>query len=455
MKKIIFVACIVIAVIFIFLTAGIYLFNHQPVSVDCTNCDDQGQVSPFGAMVFEFSRDVQPTLVESSWYTKPEISGYLEWIDSEHVRWKSENPVPSTQSFHFSFNAVTFGAKGEKLRNETSWELEVREPEILILATESGYGQEIYRTEGHTGPDFIQLTFTQGSVIDYSASTDGEIIVFSSMSDNGGYDLWQVKRDGSDTHKILDCENARCSSATLSPSGQQVAYIRETTAEGYTETSLRSEVWLLTLASSETKPLLADSNNSGFNPTWSPDGKWLSFWNGNLEQIYIVNTENGQVLTLESSNGDTGCWSANSEYLYYPNLSFRQAEFHHVIQRADWNNGTIETILGGQNDSDWLSYDNPECNPISETIAVAIQPNIKIPGKEIAVIDVNSKEKSTVIKDLTKIPSYLSWSPSGDQLLFQMSSLDNDQNVSIWIWDQPSSELILLMENAHSPVWLP
>jgi hypothetical protein len=456
MKKFVLISGLVLVGLSILVLSGIYVFNHLPISVECINCSDQGEVGPRGSMIFEFSRSVQPDLIESSWKTIPEIAGHFEWIDSKHVRWKSNAPLLPSQSLRAVISAGIASEKGEKIRKDAVWDLVVRQPNVLVLAATDGTGQEIFMLDPESSDhEMQQLTFTQGQIMDFTTSQDGEFIVFSSANDVSGYDLWVVNRDGSDFHKIMECAQDRCSSASISPTGEEIAYIREISHSDKSNGPSSSEVWLFSLADNSTEPLLEDSRNSGFSPNWSPDGVWLSFWNEDLAQILMTNMSSGQVLSLDSSNGNTGCWSENSRILYYPDLSFNQAEFRNVIQQVDLDEGTIRTIIGTKYDEEWLSYDNPACNPINTLISVTVQPNIKIPGRTLSVIDVETGEKFSIIDDLTSIPGYISWSPAGDQLLFQLTSFDQDQDASIWIWDKQSNLVSKLVDNAQSPMWLP
>ena len=456
MKRIASIVSLVLAGLFILVFTGVYVFNHLPVRIECINCEDQSEIGPQGLMVFEFSRPVQPELIESSWLTEPEIEGSFEWPDNKHMRWKAESAIAPSQSLHVTIAAGVVTEKGEKIRKDATWDFIVRDPKVLVLASTDGIGQEIFMLDNDkASQEMQQLTYTQGQVIDFTTSEDGELIVFSAGNDASGYDLWIVNRDGSDFHKIMMCDQDRCSSASISPSGQEIAYIREVARKDKPDETLKSEVWLLSLADSTSEPLLDDSRNAGFSPSWSPDGIWLSFWNNNLDQILMTNRSSGQVLALDSTNGNTGCWSINSRILYYPDLNFIRAEFRNVIQQADLDEGTIQTIFGTQYEDEWLSYDNPACNPIDNSIAVTIQPNIKIPGKKLSVIDVETNEKKLIIDDLTSIPGYISWSPAGDQLLFQLSAFDQTQTNSIWIWNKNNDQINKLVDNAKSPIWLP
>ena len=84
---------------------GVYVFNHLPVRIECINCEDQSEIGPQGLMVFEFSRPVQPELIESSWLTEPEIEGSFEWPDNKHMRWKAESAIAPSQSLRVTIAA--------------------------------------------------------------------------------------------------------------------------------------------------------------------------------------------------------------------------------------------------------------------------------------------------------------------------------------------------------------
>ena len=435
----------------------IYLISRsRTISIECVNCGEETGISPLGYLVFDFSKDIIPEQLDQVVEIFPNIKGNWVWLDENRLRWIADVPMHPGQEINITFSPGKIGKKEEEIRKAVNWDLNVRPASILALKSPQEGGQEVYFSEYQSNPELEQLTFTNGKVYDYAPSPSGETIIFSEENDHNGLDLWIINRDGSDLHKVLDCGESRCSSPAWSPDMEEIAYVRETGIVDLEANSKYSGVWILNLASSETTPLFEEPQDINFNPVWSPNGEWLSFWNSREEKIILFNQSSAETVLLDSAKGDPGCWSADGSLLYYPDLTFIQAEFRHVILKADLTQSTIETIAVGENESEWLSYDNPACHPTENLIAVFAQPNLKIPGKKVMVINPESGERETVSDDLIRIPGYLSWSPSGDSLLFQMNSFSSTQVESaVWVWDKDSGQSRQILEAVHLPAWLP
>ena len=407
---------------------GIILFgSHQPLQITCEN-GNNAEISHLGNVTFKFSRAVDQSKVAELWQVEPEITGRWEWKDDRHVTWFASTPLHVAQTFQMSFKAGELGKNGEQLKEEKSWQMKVRLPIILVLKAIEGPGQELYsiNLEGNTEPQ--PFSHTGGNVFDYAPSPDGEQVAMAVRNNQNGIDLWIIKRNGSDQYKLLDCGNDRCTAANWSPVSHEIAYTRESSGLDPKGPKGAPRIWILDLDSGETAPLFSDSQKIGYGPLWSPDGKWLSIWNGVEGGIQIVNRQTGETSLLETESGDTGCWSSDSKTLYFTKLIIGESSFHNVVMKADIQAGTIQTALGGNIAGEGLSYDIPACHPSQHILAASTQPNIKVPGKFLSIFDLDSGATMPVMNDLTKIPGFYSWDPAGDYLLFQMSVVSKEKD---------------------------
>ena len=450
MKKLDKTALLVISATFCLLIIIILFSSLRPVNISCENTDCS-LVNPWISISFEFSKAVDTNLVSQHWQTDPAIAGHWEWLDDRHATWQADDPLPSGQTVNLIFLAGPISEDGSELDKQQTWTVTVRDPQIITIQTINNSGQELFVTELNENAATEQITFTNGKIFNYAPAPDGERIIYSVENESGGMDLWLLNRDGSDNQKILDCASERCSTTSWSPVTLEVAYTRDNTSVDGDE-----RIWLLNIDSGETAPLFDNTQKTGYGPKWSPDGKWLTYWNERESGIQIVERETGEIHLLESYNGDTGCWSPDSEILYYANTILGETAFHNVILKADIENGTIETIMGGNVDGSGLNYDNPECSTFNNLIAVCVQPNTNIPGKELSIIDMDTQDNISVINDLTRIPSFYSWTPSGEYLVFQLSEVKAaEEDIEIWIWDEENQRTQILLKGAKSPAWLP
>ena len=455
MKKLDRTALFVISACLVAL-AGIILYgSRQPVKITCEN-PDCVQISPLGNIAFKFSRAVDQEKVEALLQTDPAIAGRWEWQDDRHASWSAATPLAAGQTLKISFQTGQLGKNGETLDEVYAWELQVRQPAILALRTINSGGEEVYRIDLTGQEDPVPFSQTGGKVFDFNVAADGERVVLSVNNDKTGVDLWVINRDGSGQRKLLDCGSDRCTRAAWSPAGNEIAYTRESSGLDPQGSKGVPRTWILDVDSGETAPLFDDDQKIGYGPLWSPDSKWLSVWNGVDGGIQIINRQTGEISLLPTQSGDTGCWSADSSALFYTNLVIGESSFHNVINKADIANGTIQTVMGGNLSGEGLSYDNPACHPSRNLLAVSIQPNPKIPGKNLVVQNLDSGEITSVMSDLTKFPGNYSWNPGGEYLLFQMNVVSRDkEDFEIWIWNETSQEKHLLAKGFWLPTWLP
>ena len=62
------------------------------------------------------------------------------------------------------------------------------------------------------------------AIFDFDAAPNGEYLIFSALNDKQGADLWYVDRNGNSLRLLVLCGADRCTSPTISPDSQQVAY---------------------------------------------------------------------------------------------------------------------------------------------------------------------------------------------------------------------------------------
>lgn len=455
MKKFDRTALIVILTSAVLLAAVIAFGSLLPVRVSFEQAEDQS-ISPLGGLAFTFSRAVDQQEAAALWKTDPQTAGWWQWQDERHAIWHANTPLAVGDNVTLSFTSGTLGKNGERLKKDQSWTVRIRQPRIAMLKYIGDEGQELFSLGLEEDSSLLQITQSDGRILNYAVSPNGEQIIFSARNDDFGADLWLVDRDGSEQHLLLDCGGDRCGSAAWSPVSHEVAYTREAAGLEPQGAKGAPRIWMLNLDNLETAPLFDDDQKIGYGPKWSPDGQWLSIWDGGSGGVMVVNRQSGETFLLESSSGDTGCWSADSKALYYANLIVGESSFHNVVLKADINNRTIETVLGGNLEGQGMSYDNPECHPTLNLVAVSIQPNTKIPGKFLDIFNMDTKDETAVMNDMTKFGSHYSWNPGGEYFLFQMSVVShNEEDYEIWVRDTASGQNRLVLSGARSPAWLP
>ena len=454
MKKADMAATAVIFILFILLSVVIFIGKHIPIIITCQLPAACEEVSPFGFIVFEFSRPVKSDQIENLWETFPHLDGKWEWLDDQHVRWNSLVSLPSDRKITLQFQAGQAGQNGERIKNSVRWEVTVRSPQIVFIRS-AGEGNELFSTELDDASG-KQLTYTNGRVRDFLSLPDNEAIVFSVRNDLEGTDLWIIQRDGSNQHKILDCGSDYCNTPAWSPITQELAFTRESAGSDSKVQKKSARIWIIDFKSMLAAPLFIDPEKPSYNPKWSPDGLWLSIWDESQSGIQVVNRKTGETFFIPLDNESSVSWSPDSQILYYSNLISGETSFRKVVLQADISRRSISTFWGNNVDGGGLSVDNPVCNPQKTIVAVSIQPNVKIPGKKLFLLNSDGEDSITIMDDLSRIPGFYSWTPDGNRLVFQSGLLGGkEQDVEIWIWDRITGEAKEILAGGRSPQWLP
>ena len=445
-----------VILVLLLLLAGVILFGQLlPIKVQCNFPASSEEISPYGSLEFTFSRQVDKEKAEQLLQTKPEIQGRWIWIDNKHTQWYALEPLPSGQEVTFQFPSGTAGKNGGKIKQSYTWTARVRTPRILAIKTLEN-GKELFSYDINENPAETQLSSTQGRVFDYDVSPDGERIIFSAENDSKGMDLWIVNRDGSGQELFLDCGTERCSTPAWSPDMQEIAYSRESPESGNEMSRGFNRIWIMAVNSGQTVPLFSDPLISGSEPIWSPDGNWLSIWISSSERIQVVNRKTGQAFLLETANGDTGSWSADSQSLYFPNMISGNAGFRYVVLQADIHTQLIKIIIGSNVEGEGLSYYRPVSSPLGGWVVVKAQVNTNIPGSQLMMINITTNEEVLISDDVSLIPSYCSWTPAGEYLVYQTLRLgDEVTEAKIWYWGKFTQETRMVLQGAGSPQWLP
>jgi hypothetical protein len=442
---------------------GVAVLQNRPVTVLCQVPTPCAQVSPFGAVTFEFSRPVRSDLVELAWQIDPPAAGRWEWLDERHARWKSTAPLPADRKLTLGFAPGPLGQNGERLGVAASWQVSVRAPRIAALVEKDG-GPDLftYALDGQSAA--VQLSHTNGRIYDYQVSPDGETAAFSVYNERGGIDLWTVQRDGSGERLLLDCGADRCTTPAWSVS-LELAYTRESAESDAEGTWGAPRVWILDLRSGQTAPLFADPRQTGFGPKWSPDGQRLSIWNGLAGEIEVVKRASGETFGLKSAandiaprggEGSAGSWTADSLSLYYAETVAGETSFLNLVLRADVRKGTAVTVFGGSALGGGLSVSGPVPSPADGAVAVTLQENVRIPGKKLALLLPGSQGEISISDDLSRIPGFYSWTPDGRLLVYQAYVLGGSENdTEIWAWDRAAAKADLITIGGRLPQWLP
>ncbi len=448
-------AVFTIAALMILILGVIGFESLIPISVVCTSPADCSSVGPFGTIILSFSRPVDVDKIESLWQTTPELPGKWEVVDDRNLRWTATKPLPSEQEYLLELHTGTAGKSGEQLADDSRWRIILRQPKILGMGMTEKNKFELYVMDVGGRQQPIQLTDTNGGFYDYSVSPNGDMIAYSVINEEQGADLWLMNRDGSDQRILLKCGTDVCITPEWSPVTTEIAYSRENSGVAVNSPHGAPRVWIVDYRTGLTSSLVSDPQEIGYGAKWSPDGAWLSYWDGVDGGVKMINRNTGKNYLVPSSSGESGCWLADSEHLVFTNTLIGLGEYHNVLLMTKRGDDFVETIMGENIEGGGTNIINPVCNPIQNSVTVSIQPNVNVPGRILVILDPENGQKTTVIDNLAMTPGAVSWSPDGNNLLFQIFELASSKtDTQIWMWDGRESRMVS-SSGFRFPQWLP
>lgn len=397
-----------------------------------------------------FSLAMQPGSAEAAFSIQPAVKGSFTW--QKNILWfRPTQALVEGIAYTVRMDSSAHSAKGQPLSRGVLWQFTVRQAQVIYMAP-AGEQRELYRiTLDGSAPH--ALTSTGGRVVDYAVSTDGEWVAYSASNPAGGADLWRVRRDGSRAEKLLSCGKDRCAEPAWSPDGRLIAYSRETKDEGSAGGFSPGRIHILSnLGSQNSSPLYTAPEVWGVQPLWSPDGRWLAFYDGAAKAVRVFDFQTGKAVVLLTQEQGAGTWSADSKKLIYNDLRQVGEALQGTLYQADFDAGSIAPLfadsLAGED------FGPPDWSPDGKRLAVGVRSLSVNEGRQIWLVDPATGNHRMVTNDPLSAYSALHWDAQGTRLVFQRYALgSSDSKPEVWYWD--GTQLILLVKDATQPNWLP
>lgn len=414
-------------------------------------------LSSYPRLQFQFSQDIEPELVNASFYVEPEIPGTWTWLEEDLAVWQPDMSIPIDKIVRFGFQNPEASLDSNVRRLKSfEWQAFIREPEIAFLKGVDN-GKELFKISPENPENEIQLTQTDGEIVDFTVSPDGEQILFSKSNQSSGSDLWVMNRDGQAQTMILDCGVDRCSSPDWNSLRDEIVFTIEKSSD---ETSFMDgelpKPYILNLITGTTTPLLNDPKKAAYDPIWSSRGQWITFWEGMDGGIVTLHSSSKEIGFTDPSNEDTGCWSPEERYFFYSDVKEEGLPIVSIIYQVDILTGLRDYYTSSALFDLGYNYYYPACHPQGQGLLAVVQVDPKIPQRELWWVLPDGSYKA-VYDDLSQIVTQFSWSPDGSSVLFlsdSLAGLSDGSKIGIWNVESLSSQQSI-SDRVFQLQWIP
>lgn len=439
-----------LAVLMALVSATILLGEGAGVRV-AVSLPENGEISPLETITFTFSESFDPEMASDLISFDPIQEGYLEWVDTYNMRFIPIQPFEKGTTYTITLSKGEVASNGREVKKGESWAFSVREPRVAYMISDSDQSR-IWSTDlNNTSAQ--PLTDENTKVLSFEVASNGNFIIFTSLNENGGIDLWRVSREGGDAAKLLDCGLDRCTTPVISPDTKFIAYSREAAGPTPDLPFGSPRIWLLNLESGSDGPLYEDQQILGYSPSWSPDSQKLASFDGLADFINLIDFQTGDQFLFPTSTGGPVTWSPDSTKFLY--TSFEQAENggRTLVKMADLSINESNTFIG-QKDAYDYSYYSLAWSPREDRAVLSMRASKEQLTQILWVFNPNLLDGIVVAGDPEYTYNSPQWDPWGSALLFQQFKLKGQYKPEIGLWQEGSSESNVLVEGIL-PQWLP
>jgi WD40 repeat protein len=408
-------------------------------------------ISPYETLTLKFSEPVDGSLAINKFSVQPAISGNFKWNDTKTLQFTPREPFKPDTTYKVTLAPGVLTPDGHLLKKAKSWDFQTRSPLVAYLAIESGKSRlwTVDPESGKTNP----LTDDSLNIADFDTAANGEFIVISAFNDQQGIDLWRIERAGGSPLLLLQCGADRCSVPAISPDSRRVAYVREAAAPGPDLAFGSPRIHILDLENKQDAPLYEDQQIIGYDPVWSPDGTYLSSYDGIKDEIRLLDLITSEQMIIPSQTGNPVTWSADGSTFVYTDVDTNEFGSHTRVREAKLITKEIVTLFGDKDERDY-HYNSLAWSPVEDSLAIGLRPDDSDPSEALWLMSPVSLDGRAITDQPDYAYSTPLWDPWGSAVIFQQFKLKGPYKPEIGIWTK-DIEQPQILANGIMPHWLP
>jgi TolB protein len=301
-------------------------------------------------------------------------------------------------------------------------------------------------------------------IIDFAVAPDGRSIAYSAFSATGGTEIRIMAANGSNDRIILTCPNDECSDIVWTPEGSRLVFERRILTAGR---AAQPRLFWLDPATGETQPLIAGNNSPSFAASFSPDGRWISYFSPNNDGIVLYDLLDSRQRLLPSRVGRPAVWSLDSTEVIISDLvvdAVVTSPYGEDGPEAVQESAAVylyRVILSEEGSRQLLSPEAniedsaPAWSPDGRSIAFGRRPAATITGRQLWLMRPDGTDGRALTNDPNLFHGPPAWSPDGRFLLFQRFDLTRPSAVaSVWLLELETGAFTRLAEGGFQPAWL-
>lgn len=390
-----------------------------------------GSASSTAEIIIRFNEDVAWGENAAPLRIEPPIAGEYRFT-RRALSFRPTAPLPPGSTYSVTLLRGLRSASGRELLTDHHYTFSVRQPRVAFIAPADARQRNIWIATPAEPDSARQVTFSADAVYDFDVSPDGASIVYAMPTpQTGTHDLYLLDLASGESRQLTSCLDADCTTPAWSPAGGVIAYQRVelNTALGLGASPTR--IWLLELDSAQptTRPLFSDTQIIGYGPQWSADGTRLAFTStgtanpGIFVFDFSVSDPERALLFIPSQyGGSSTALSPDGTQVIFPELIRKGDQWYPYLRIADLTIPDIQALTSPEEPTDdGVAVWHPDGQRVA--IGRKYLDNRNTIGYQIFLLDPAAGTMTPLVIDPRYANGMFSWDAAGTQLVIQRSQL--------------------------------